>query len=90
MNSLVALQIMIPVEGLGALVTFEGAVILLLLRSWMVPIHRPTQLVLWVLHTHAPNKRHLVSRTVDIRHDWAGHCRETVATIRPGVIALRC
>ena len=85
MNSLVAFQIMIPVEALGAHIAFEGALVLLLLllRSWMMPIHRATHLVLWVLHIHAPHERHLVSRAVDIRHNWASHRRETVITIRP-------
>jgi hypothetical protein len=44
-DSLVALQVVVPVEGLGALVTLERTIILLLLLRWMMPIHWSTQLM---------------------------------------------
>jgi hypothetical protein len=54
-DSLVALQIVVAVEGLWALIAFEGSVVLLLLLARMVSVHRSAHLVLWVLHVHATN-----------------------------------
>ena len=53
MDSLVAFEIVIAVEGLRALIALEWAVILLLLLSRMMSVHWPAHLMLWVLHTHA-------------------------------------
>jgi len=53
MDSLMALQIVVAIEGLGALVAFEGSVVLLLLLLlWVVSIHLSAHLVLWILHLH--------------------------------------
>lgn len=80
-NSLVAFQIMIAVEGLGALIAFEGSVVLLLLAG-MMAVHWPAHLMRWVLHVHASNKCHLVSWVVHIGHNWACHRWKIVAAIR--------
>lgn len=66
-----ALQIVIAVERLRALIAFEGAVVLLLLLSWVVSVHWPSHLMLWVLHIHATYKCHLVSWVVHVGHNWA-------------------
>jgi len=55
MDSLMALQIVVAIEGLGALVAFEGSVVLLLLLLlllWVVSIHLSAHMVLWILHLH--------------------------------------
>jgi hypothetical protein len=54
-DSLVALQIVVAVEGLWALIAFEGSVVLLLLLARMMSVHWSADLMLWVLHVHATN-----------------------------------
>jgi hypothetical protein len=55
MDSLMTLQIVIAIKGLGTLVAFEGSIILLLLLPWMVSIHLSAHLMLWILHLHIPS-----------------------------------
>jgi len=91
MDPLMSLQIVITIEGLWTLVTFERAVILLLLLSRVVAIHWSTHLMRRILHVHAPHKCHLIPWAMDIGHDWASHCRKRVPAIRwSRVVALWC
>lgn len=92
MNSLVALQIMIPVEGLHALIALERTVILLLLLTLVVmAIHLAAHRVLLILHWHAPSDQgHLASRVMYIGHDGSCHCGKIVTTIRTWMVPLRC
>jgi len=78
MDPLVSLPIVVAVERLWALITFEGSVILLLLLTWMW----------WILHIYATNKCHLVSWAMYIGHDWTCHGGEVVSTIWSLVVAL--
>jgi hypothetical protein len=48
-----ALQIVVAVEGLRALIAFEGAIVLLLLLTRMMSIYWTSHLMLWILHVHA-------------------------------------
>ena len=84
-NSLVPLQIVIPVEALRTLIAFEGPVIryrLMMLLLWVAVVHVlsicsvPT-VELW--HhplLHVADHRHLVARTMYIRHDSTLHSRK--------------
>jgi hypothetical protein len=91
MDPLMSLQIVVTIERLWTLVTFERSVILLLLLSRVVAVHWSTHLMRRILHVHSTYKCHLVSWAVHIRHDRASHRRKRVPTVRwPGVVALRC
>lgn len=68
-DTLVALEIMITVERLWALIALEGPVVLWLLLAWVVCVHLAVHLVRWILHVHAAHQRHLVPGTVNIGHD---------------------
>jgi len=84
-----SLQIVVTIEGLRTLVTFEGSVILLLLLSWVVAVHWTAHLMRRILHVHAAHERHLVPWTMHIGHDRASHRRKRVAAIRwSRVVAL--
>lgn len=71
MDAFVALEIVVAVEGLGALVAFEGTVVGECLALWVVPVHLRVLRV--ALHVHSAHERHLVSRVVDVGHDGPGH-----------------
>jgi hypothetical protein len=88
MDPLMSLQIVVAVEGLWALITLEGSIILLLLLTWMMRVHRGSHLMRWILHIHATNKCHLVSRAMYIGHNRTGHCGEVVSAIWSLVVAL--
>jgi len=89
MDPLMSLQIVITIERLWTLVTFERSVILLLLLSRMVAVHWRTHLMLRILHAHSPHKRHLISWAMHIGHDRTGHRRKGIAAIRwSRVVAL--
>jgi hypothetical protein len=91
MDPLMSLQIVVTIEGLWTLVTFERSVILLLLLSWMVAVHLPTHLMWRILHVHSPHESHLISWAMHIGHDRPSHRRKSVAAIRwSGVVALWC
>ena len=80
-NSLVAFQIVVAVEGLRALIAFERSVVLLLLAG-MMAVHWPAHLMRWVLHVDASNKCHLVPWIVHVGHNWARHRWKIVTAIR--------
>jgi hypothetical protein len=65
MDSLVALQVVISVEGLGTLITFKGTVVLLLMLR-VLTVHWCAHLMALIWHVHAVNKSHLSSWAVDI------------------------
>ena len=90
MDPLVALEIVVAVEGLWALVALEGAVVLLLLLPRVMSVHWPAHLVLWILHVHAAYQRHLVSWVVHVGHNRTIHRWKIVAPVRwSRPIALR-
>jgi hypothetical protein len=88
MDPLMSLQIVVAVERLWALITFEGSVILLLLLTWMMRVHRGSHLMWWILHIYATNKCHLVSWAMYIGHDWTCHGGEVVSAVWSLVVAL--
>jgi len=63
-DSLVAFEIVVSVEGLWTLITFEGSIVLLLLLR--VSVHGAAHLVGWVLHVDPADDRHLIPGVVDI------------------------
>ena len=91
------LEIMIPIETLGALITLEGSVGLR--WSWSMRLStikvlhagRMTAVEIWsrghaVLH--APVKGHMPTWAMDIRHDRAIHRWQRVRWIRSGELML--
>lgn len=91
MDPLMSLQIMVTIEGLWTLVTFEWSVILLLLLSGVMPVHWPAHLMLRILHVHPPYKGHLIPWAMHIGHDRASHRRKRVPAIRwSRMVALWC
>jgi hypothetical protein len=89
-DALVALQIVVPVEALRALVALEGPVVLLLLLLLaVVSVHVLAAHGVAVLHVHAPDERHLAAWLVHVGHDGPRHGREAVPVVRARVVALR-
>jgi hypothetical protein len=86
MDSLVALEIVIPVEGLGALIAFEGALVLARRRAvavhMMVRRHVVGAIAVGDANAADPlDKRHLAAWVGDIAHDGSTHTRHvTVGT----------
>lgn len=73
-DALVALQVVVPVEALGALVALERTVVLLLLLLLaVVAVHvlHPTAHLVRVLHAHAAHEGHLAAGAVYVGHDGA-------------------
>ena len=79
-----SLQVVVPVEGLLALVAFEGSVTHLLLMHGLVMKHGGAEVVCRVRHVQAAKKRHLTSGIVHVGHDGSSHCWEVVG-VRSGV-----
>src|ERR1700761_5520425 len=88
MDPLMSLQIVVAVERLWALITLEGSVVLLLLLTRMMRVHRGSHLMRWILHIHVSNKCHWVPWLVYIGHDWAGHCGEVISAIRGSLLMV--
>ncbi len=80
-----SLQVMIPIEALDALIAFKGSVCwwgMLLLRLVLLHavhlLHASCVTAVIARHhvaLHTINKSHLTTWTVQVRHDWAIHCR---------------
>lgn len=86
-DALVALQIVVAVETLSALVALEGAVVLLLLvLLLLVPVHVLPAHLVRVLHAHAANERHLIARVMHVGHDGACHGWQAVPVVRARVV----
>jgi hypothetical protein len=91
MDPLMSLQIVVSIEGLWTLVTFERSVILLLLLSRVVGVHWTSHLMRRILHIDPTHQSHLIAWAMHIGHDRASHRRKRVATIRwTRVVALWC
>jgi hypothetical protein len=91
MDPLMSLQIVVSIEGLWTLVTFERSVILLLLLSRVVGVHWTSHLMRRILHVDSTHQSHLIAWAMHIGHDRASHRRKRVATIRwTRVVALWC
>ena len=76
MDALVALEIVIPVETLGALIALEWAIILLLrLAVGMSTVHTVMTTIAThhAAHSAAADHLHLRARVMDVGHDGPGH-----------------
>lgn len=91
MNTLVALQIVIAIERLRTLITFEWTIVVRhLLR--MMPAIQWSGHLLGICHAaHSAEESHLTARLVNIRHDRCGKGREIVMWVGgTGRVALGC
>src|SRR4051794_22837414 len=93
MDALVALEIVVPVETLRALITLEWAIILLLrLTVRMSTVNA----VMTTIATHHPadsaatDHLHLRARVVDVGHDGPGHCWQRITKWTRSIVMLRC
>lgn len=81
MNSLMALQVVVPIEALWTLVTFERSVLRRRLLRRRIPlraIHRVGCIATVEVHweeacIHVSNHGHVCPRTMEVRHDRSGH-----------------
>lgn len=90
MNSLMPLQVVVPVKSLSALVALERSIILLLLLvlvSHIMTIYVLFAYLVRMLQAHAPNMRFLNVRAREVR-DWYLHDRKAASTILAGTVAL--
>jgi hypothetical protein len=91
MDAFMPLEIMVSVETLWTLITFEWTIILLRrLTVGMAGIHAVMATIATHHAANSANHLHLRARVVDIGHDGSGHCWQRIIERAGAIMMLRC